>query len=69
MVRRLKCGHDSPARRVALNTLSGGSPKNPLKVTPFALDLRMSAAERKSRGAMIQFDVGAAAAFSAGSIG
>ena len=42
---------------MTLRTLRGGSTKDALKVAPLAHDLRMAAAERKSRRTVIDFDV------------
>jgi hypothetical protein len=60
VIRRFERGHDPPPRRVALNTLSGGSPKNPLKVAALTVDLRMASCERKAGTAMIDFNARAA---------
>ena len=57
MVDRLERGDDSPAGRMALHTLRGGSPKNALQVTPLANHLRVASGERKAGAAVIDSDV------------
>jgi len=57
VVRWLKCRHDSSARRMALHTLRGGPPIDALKVTALTIDLGMTAAERETGAAVIDFNV------------
>ena len=58
VVRRLKGGDDTAARRMALHTLRRRSSKDALQMAPLAYDLRMAAAELEAGTAMIEFDVG-----------
>ena len=60
MIRRFERRCDSPAGRVALHTLSGGSPKNTLKVAALTVDLGMAPAEREACTAVIDFNACAA---------
>jgi len=43
---------------MALHTLRRRSSKNALQVAPLAHDLRVAAAEREARAAVIEFDIG-----------
>lgn len=58
MAGRFERGDNSPAGRVALHTLRGGSPKYALQVTPLTHNLRVAAAEREAGAAVIDFDIG-----------
>jgi hypothetical protein len=64
VIRGFKRGRHPPARRVALKTLRGCSPKDALQMAALALDLRMTAGERKAGGIVIDFDVRAVASLS-----
>jgi hypothetical protein len=57
VVRGLKGGHDSSARRMALHTLCRRSSKNALQVAPLTRDLRVAPAEREAGTAVIDFDI------------
>ena len=58
VVRRLKGGDDTSARRVALHTLRRRATKNTLYVASLTHNLSVSAAERKTGGTVIDFDIG-----------
>ena len=58
VVRRLKGGNDTAARRMALHTLRRSSSEYALQMAPLAYDLRMAAAELEAGTAVIEFDIG-----------
>ena len=60
MVRRLKGGYDSAARRMALHTLRRRATKYALQMASLAHNLRMTAAELETGTTVIEFDVGTA---------